>query len=75
MKDFITYTMRYEDKKGIIQNGYGDWCPPGGNENMECPPELTSTAFFYKMLDILEFMAQNSRMNLMLNGAARKWMW
>jgi alpha-L-rhamnosidase len=57
MKDFITYTMRYEDKKGIIQNGYGDWCPPGSNENMECPPELTSTAFFYKMLNILEFMA------------------
>jgi len=57
MKDFITYTMRYEDKMGIIQNGYGDWCPPGSNEKMECPPELTSTAFFYKMLDILEYMA------------------
>jgi alpha-L-rhamnosidase len=57
MKDFITYTMRYEDKNGIIQNGYGDWCPPGSNEKMECPPELTSTAFFYQILDILEFMA------------------
>jgi alpha-L-rhamnosidase len=57
MKDFINYTMRYEDKNGIIRNGYGDWCPPGGNEKMECPPELTSTAFFYQMLKILEYMA------------------
>ncbi|MHB9011406.1 MAG: family 78 glycoside hydrolase catalytic domain [Ignavibacteriaceae bacterium] len=53
MKDFIKYTERYESPDGIIQNGYGDWCPPGGNEKMECPPELSSTAIFYRMLDIL----------------------
>jgi alpha-L-rhamnosidase len=57
MKDFINYIIRYEDKKGIIQNGYGDWCPPGGNEKMECPPQLTSTAFFYGTLSILSDMA------------------
>ncbi len=57
MKDFVNYTIRYEGKNGIVQNGYGDWCPPGSNEKMECPPELTSTAFFYRILDILEFMA------------------
>ncbi len=57
MKDFIKYIIRYEDKNGIIQNGYGDWCPPGGNEKMECPPELTSTAFFYGTLTILKEMA------------------
>ncbi len=57
MKDLVNYILRYEDKQGIIQNGYGDWCPPGSNDMMECPPELTSTAFFYKILDILENMA------------------
>jgi alpha-L-rhamnosidase len=57
MKDFINYILRYEDKKGIIQNGYGDWCPPGGNEKMECPPQLTSTAFFYGTLSILRDMS------------------
>jgi alpha-L-rhamnosidase len=57
MKDFINYGIRYEDKNGIIQNGYGDWCPPGGNEKMECPPVLTSTAFFYGSLNILRHMA------------------
>jgi alpha-L-rhamnosidase len=57
MKDFITYVIKYEDKNGIIQNGYGDWCPPRGNDKMECPPELTSTAFFYGVLAILNNMA------------------
>jgi alpha-L-rhamnosidase len=57
MKDFINYIIRYEDKKGIIQNGYGDWCPPGGNEKMECLPQLTSTAFFYGTLSILRDMS------------------
>jgi alpha-L-rhamnosidase len=57
MKDFIAYVLKYEDKNGIIQNGYGDWCPPGANEKMECPPELTSTAFFYRTLAILTDMA------------------
>jgi alpha-L-rhamnosidase len=57
MKDFIRYILRYEDKNGIIQNGYGDWCPPGGNDKMECPPVLSSTAFFYGTLSILRDMA------------------
>jgi alpha-L-rhamnosidase len=57
MKDFINYIIRYEDKKGIIQNGYGDWCPPGGNNKMECTPQLTSTAFFYGTLSILRDMS------------------
>jgi alpha-L-rhamnosidase len=34
--------MAVED---IINQGYGDWCPPGGNENIECPVPLSSTAF------------------------------
>jgi alpha-L-rhamnosidase len=53
MKDFIKYIGRYATSDGIIQNGYGDWCPPGGNDDMECPPELSSTALFYRMLDVL----------------------
>ncbi|MGD8777380.1 MAG: family 78 glycoside hydrolase catalytic domain [Ignavibacteria bacterium] len=56
MKDFIKYVERYESPEGIIMNGYGDWCPPGGR--MECPPELSSTAFFYRTLNILNIMAK-----------------
>jgi alpha-L-rhamnosidase len=58
MKDFMNYVVKYEDKNGIIQNGYGDWCPPGGNDKMECPPQLTSTAFYYKALTVLSHMAE-----------------
>jgi alpha-L-rhamnosidase len=58
MKDFMAYVEKYEDKNGIIQNGYGDWCPPGGNDKMECPPQLTSTAFYYKTLTVLSDMAK-----------------
>lgn len=42
---------------GIVERGYGDWCPPGGNPKMECPPPLTSTAFFYGTLRIMEVFA------------------
>ena len=42
---------------GIVVRGYGDWCPPGGNAKMECPPPLTSTAFFYGTLNIMKNFA------------------
>lgn len=42
---------------GIVVRGYGDWCPPGGNDTMECPPSLTSTALFYGTLRIMEGFA------------------
>ncbi len=43
---------------GIVTRGYGDWCPPGGNANMECAPALTSTAFFYGTLKVMEQFAE-----------------
>ncbi len=42
---------------GIVSEGYGDWCPPGGNETMDCPFELTSTAFYYASLRHVEAFA------------------
>lgn len=53
--------MAYVDEKvqvnGIIDGGYGDWCPPGGNENMDTPPALTSTALYYQTLLSMQKMA------------------
>jgi len=43
---------------GIVREGYGDWCPPGGNERMDCPFELTSTAFHYASLRHVETFAR-----------------
>ncbi|MCY2924815.1 MAG: family 78 glycoside hydrolase catalytic domain, partial [Planctomycetota bacterium] len=56
LKSWINYVKGLREE-GIVVRGYGDWCPPGGNENMECPPPLTSTAFFYGTLRIMENFA------------------
>ena len=41
-------------KNGIVQYGYGDWCPPGvGGANPKCPVPLTSTALQYSSLNIM----------------------
>lgn len=57
LKRLIEHTCTLRED-GIVIRGYGDWCPPGGNPNMECPPPLTSTAFFYGTLRIMENLAQ-----------------
>lgn len=43
---------------GIVTRGYGDWCPPGENKSMECPPPLTSTALYYGTLRSMADFAQ-----------------
>lgn len=57
----MTGWMGYVDEKvqvdGIIDGGYGDWCPPGGNPNMDTPPALTSTALYYQSLLAMQKMA------------------
>jgi len=57
LKDWINYVQGLRED-GLVVRGYGDWCPPGGNPNMECPPPLTSTAFFYGTLNSMEIFAQ-----------------
>ncbi|MFA6173634.1 MAG: family 78 glycoside hydrolase catalytic domain [Kiritimatiellales bacterium] len=57
LKRWIEYVRDLRDESGTVPYGYGDWCPPGGNETMECPPPLTSTAFFYGTLRIMENFA------------------
>ena len=43
---------------GIVTRGYGDWCPPGENKSMECPPPLTSTALYYGTLRMMADFAR-----------------
>ncbi len=40
-------------ENGIVAQGLGDWCPPGGNSKMQCPIPLTSTAYYYFDVKIL----------------------
>ena len=57
LKLWIAYVKGLREN-GIVVRGYGDWCPPGGNDNMECRPPLTSTALFYGTLRIMERFAR-----------------
>lgn len=57
LKRWIEY-VRDLRVDGIVERAYGDWCPPGSNSMMECPPPLTSTAFFYGTLRIMEDFAK-----------------
>ena len=57
LKRLIEHTATLRED-GVVVRGYGDWCPPGGNETMECPPPLTSTALFYGTLRIMENFAR-----------------
>lgn len=43
--------------KHIVYQGLGDWCPPGGNKNIDTPIEFTSTAFHYQDVSIMERVA------------------
>ncbi|MGZ0709674.1 family 78 glycoside hydrolase catalytic domain [Coraliomargarita sp. W4R53] len=53
---WIDYVISLSED-GIVTRGYGDWCPPGSNTKMECPPPLTSTAFFYGTVRIMQNFA------------------
>lgn len=62
IKNFIAFYMSFKDKRGIIEDGLGDWCPPRWDrrkapEYMECHPHVSGTAFFYEALQITGKMA------------------
>jgi len=56
LKRWIEY-VRDLRVDGIVEHSFGDWCPPGSNSKMECPPTLTATAIFYGTLRIMENFA------------------
>ena len=52
MKTWVDYISE-KFPEGIVNHGLGDWCPPGGNEMIDCPVPLSSTAFHYLDLSII----------------------
>ena len=57
MQGWIDYLDEKVQENGIINGGYGDWCPPGGNPQMDTPPALTTTALYYQSLIAMQKMA------------------
>lgn len=52
MREFTGWLEEIADHH-LILDGYGDWCPPGLLEPIECPPALTSTAFYFLVASIM----------------------
>lgn len=44
MKTWVEY-IHAKNTNGIITHGLGDWCPPGGNSNIDCAVPASSSAF------------------------------
>jgi alpha-L-rhamnosidase len=57
MEGWMAYLDEKVVKDGVIEQGYGDWCPPGSNGVMDTPPSLTSTALYYQTLMAMHRMA------------------
>ncbi len=57
MKIWVEY-IHAKNKDGIITHGLGDWCPPGGNKNIDTPVSVSSTAFHILDVTILKNTAE-----------------
>jgi alpha-L-rhamnosidase len=57
MTGWMDFLEEFAVKDGIIEEGYGDWCPPGSNSQIDTPVALTSTAFYYQSLIAMHRMA------------------
>ncbi|AKJ65420.1 alpha-L-rhamnosidase C-terminal domain-containing protein [Kiritimatiella glycovorans] len=57
MEGWMAFLREHAVKEGIIEEGYGDWCPPGSNSEIDTPVALTSTALYYKSLHAMRDMA------------------
>jgi alpha-L-rhamnosidase len=58
MKQWVDHieTLTLQDSlkiKHIVPFGLGDWCPPEGNATIDCPIQLSATAFHYLDASIL----------------------
>ncbi|MDF7824526.1 family 78 glycoside hydrolase catalytic domain [Pontiellaceae bacterium B12227] len=57
MTGWMAFLEEFAVKDGLIAAGYGDWCPPGSNSQIDTPVALTSTALYYQSLEAMRRMA------------------
>jgi hypothetical protein len=58
MDGWMEYLNEFAQEDGIVQDGFGDWCPPGSNTQMDTPAALTSTAIYFQTLTAMQEMAK-----------------
>lgn len=57
MKIWVKY-IQDKNVDGIIYDGLGDWCPPEGNDSIECPVPVSSSAFHIFDVSIMKQFAK-----------------
>ncbi len=58
MQGWMDFLAEFAVKDGTIKEGYGDWCPPGSNSQIDTSEEITSTALYYESLNAMTTMAK-----------------
>lgn len=58
MSGWMDFMDEFAQQDGIVEEGYGDWCPPGGNGKIDTPKALSSTAYYYQALQVMARMAE-----------------
>jgi alpha-L-rhamnosidase len=53
MKTWVEY-IHFRTEDGIVPHGLGDWCPPQGIPNIDCPVPISSTAFHILDVSIMK---------------------
>lgn len=61
MKAWVDYVHGIKEN-GIITHGLGDWCPPTGVRNIDCPVPVSSTAFHILDVSIMKKVSALFRM-------------
>jgi len=57
MQGWMAFLDEFAVTNGIITEGYGDWCPPGSNKEIDTSEALTSTALYYQSIEAMRRMA------------------
>lgn len=57
MKTWVDY-IHAKNVDGTITHGLGDWCPPGGNVNIDCPVPVSSSAFHILDVSLMSRIAK-----------------
>lgn len=57
MREFSNWLEEIAENH-LVHDGYGDWCPPGLLEPVECPAALTSSAFYFLTITVMARCAE-----------------
>jgi alpha-L-rhamnosidase len=60
MTDYMEFLAEIEVDNHLIKKGYayGDWCPPGGKNMIDTPPQMSASVLYYRSNLLMAHMAK-----------------